>query len=125
MRLGSYPSSLSVLLILAAIGGCMNIQKVDQPPGTLQQNIRDGELIHPGDRIAVVSSRLGERIFVVTEVDEEAVHGQGIEVPIDDVVALEKREFDPLLTGLAIYGGIWMLPFAFFGVLIFASLLGL
>jgi hypothetical protein len=124
MRACPYSSGLAVLFVVASLGGCVNIEKVHQPPGTLRENIRQGELIRAGDRIAVVSSSLGERIFVVTEVDQEAIRGKGIEVPIDDVVALETRALDPVRTGLALYGGYGAAGFAMLGLIIFSSLLG-
>ena len=69
----------------------MTVQKVHQPPETLRDNIRNGDLVRPGDGIAVVTVNQGERILVVTQVDQDSIRGNGVEISIDEVVALEKR----------------------------------
>lgn len=102
----------------------MSVKKVDRPPEAIREGIRSGDLLQPGDRIAVVSVSQGERIFVVTEVAEDSIRGEGLEVPIDDVVALEKRSIDPVRTGLAIYGGYGVAYFAVLGVVYLGAVLG-
>ena len=83
----------------------MSVQKIDLPSKELQDEIRSGGVVRPGDRIAVVSVGLGEQVFVVTAVDQDVIRGESVEVPIDEVVTLEKRKVAPVRTGLAIYGG--------------------
>ncbi|MCY3623933.1 MAG: hypothetical protein OXH68_19760 [Gammaproteobacteria bacterium] len=102
----------------------MSVKKVDQPPEAIRENIRNGGLIRPGDRVAVVSVSQGERIFVVTEVDDDNIRGEGLEMPIDDVVALEKRSIDPVRTGLAIYSGYGVALFALLGAVYLGAALG-
>ncbi|MYF29498.1 MAG: hypothetical protein F4029_02495 [Gammaproteobacteria bacterium] len=102
----------------------MTVQKVHQPPETLRNSIRSGELVQPGDRIAVVTVSQGERILVVTQVDEETIRGDGLEIPIDEVVALEKRKISAMRTGLAVYSGLALIPYGVLGVLIVGSMLG-
>ena len=111
-------------LAVTSLCGCMSVKKIDQPPEAIRENIRSGDLVQPGDRIGVVSVSQGERIFVVAEVDKDSIRGEGLEVPIDDVVALEKRSIDPARTGLAIYGGFSVVLFALLGVVFLATGLG-
>ena len=90
----------------------MSVQKIDLPSKELQDEIRSGGVVRPGDRIAVVSVGLGEQVFVVTAVDQDVIRGESVEVPIDEVVTLEKRKVAPVRTGLAIYGGAFLVGMA-------------
>ena len=119
-----FAASLAVFLTVTSFGGCMSVKKIDQPPEVIRENIRNGGLVQPGDRIAVVSASQGERIFVVSEVDKDTIRGEGLEMAIDDVVALEKHAIDPLRTGLAIYGGSGVVGFALLGVVYLGAALG-
>ena len=125
----SNPNRIVSILVLGiavvTLHGCMSVQKVHQPPDELRENIRSGELVGPGDRISVVTVSEGELILVVTEIDQDTISGDGIAVPIDEVVALEKRKLSPARTGLAVYGGLAILPYAFWGIVILGSMLGL
>ena len=114
-----------LMLVLLVLGGCMSVQKIDLPPEGLQDGIRNGGVVRPGDRIAVVSENQGEQVFVVTAVDQNVIRGESVEVPIEDVVTLEKRSVAPVRTGLAVYGGAFLVGIAAFGLLFLGSALGL
>ncbi|MDE0421493.1 MAG: hypothetical protein OXK76_11505 [Gammaproteobacteria bacterium] len=118
-------SILALGIAVVTMHGCMSVQKVHQPPEALRENIRSGELVGPGDRIVVVTATEGEKTLVVTEIDQDTIFGDGVEVPIDEVVTLEKRRISPARTGLAVYGGLALLPYAFWGLVIVGSMLGL
>lgn len=119
-----FAATLAVFVAVTSFGGCMSVKKVDQPPEAIRENIRNGGLIRPGDRVAVVSVSQGERIFVVSEVDDDNIRGEGVEMPIDDVVALQRHSIDPVRTGLAIYGGYGVALFALLGVVYLSLALG-
>ena len=119
-----FAATLAVFVAVTSFGGCMHVKKVDQPPEAIRENIRNGDLVQPGDRIAVVSASKGERIFVVSEVDNDSIRGEGVEMSIDDIVALEKRSIDPVRTGLAIYSGYGAALFALLGVVYLSAALG-
>jgi hypothetical protein len=88
----------------ALLCGCVSVQKFAVPPQTLRDQIRSGELAQPGDRVSIVTATTGERVFVVTEVDQDVIRGEGVEIPIDDVVALTKFSLDVPKTALAVGG---------------------
>ena len=102
----------------------MSVQKIDLPSKELQDEIRSGGVVRPGDRIAVVSVSLGEQVFVVTAVDQDVIRGESVEVPIDEVVTLEKRKVALVRTGLAIYGGAFLVGIAAITLLYVGLLLG-
>ena len=110
------------LLVLLVLGGCMSVQKLDLPPESLQDGIRSGNVVRSGDRVRIVSKSQGDLKFVVTTVDQDSIHGELVEVPIDDVVVLEKRKIAPVRTGLAIYGGAFLVGASAVGVLFFVGL---
>ena len=94
---------LAVPLVLLLVSGCMRVEKPDHPPEALRDAIRGGELVQPGDRVAVTSVGGGEQVLVVAgiDIDNDTIRGAGAEIPIEEVTALEKREFSPVRTGLA------------------------
>lgn len=104
------------------LAGCMTTKTVTEGPEVLRQEIRAGELVKPGDRVSVVTTRTGEHVFTVAEVDADVIRGKGIEVPIDDVVALQKHQLDVVKTAAAA-GGVYVGLGALFA-LAFAIALG-
>ena len=90
-----------VLLALFVVSGCTSMQKAEYPPEALRDAIRRGEVVQPGDRVAVTSVDGGEQVFVVTEIGDDAIRGGDAAISIEEVIALEKREFSPARTGLA------------------------
>jgi len=108
MNMTGYARSMVIVALLAVAGGCTTVNRVDMAPAVLRDELRAGEVVKAGDRVTVVSEVQGDLTFVVTEVDAESIRGESVDVPIDEVVALEKRSFAPLRTGAAIYGGTYL-----------------
>lgn len=92
-----------ILLLLASIfvSGCTNLKPVAMDPETLQENIRDGKVVHEGDTIRVVTRDGVSHLLVVSGVDEHILRGHAtgappgavvIEIPIDDVIVLEEEK---------------------------------
>ena len=94
------------LLLAAAIvlSGCVTFEQVEVPPDTLREAIRAGELVKPGDRVTVATPSLGERTLTVAEVDEDFIRGEQTEIPIEEIVFLEKRRINAWRTGAAVAG---------------------
>ena len=103
-----------VLFGLLSLFGCISTQKIEQPPSVLRDAIRNGEVVEPGQHVSIVTTSRGELEFRVAEVDRNAIRGKDVEVPIEDVVALQIRSVDVLataslaagwyvLTGVAVY----------------------
>ena len=79
-------------LALLLVSGCTTMERVEYSPEELRDAVRAGEVVQPGDRVAVTTVSGGELVLVVTEVDDEVIGGTEEEVPIDALVAPEKRE---------------------------------
>jgi hypothetical protein len=90
-----------LLLLVAVLTGCTNLQPVAMDPGTLQEKIRDGTALHEGDTVRVVTRDGVSHLLVMTAVEENTLRGyaQGaktgavvIEIPVDDILLLEKQK---------------------------------
>ena len=95
---------LSMLLVLGNVA-CTTLKPVDVPPEGLQQQLREGTLVAAGDRVRLVTADEKVHRFRVTEInlEQDTVLGDTVEVPIEEIVALETREVSvgrtALLTG--------------------------
>ena len=92
------------LIACTLMSGCVTTRTMDMTPEQLREDIRSGELVKSGDHVSVVTATIGERVFRVTEVDQDVIRGEGIEVAIDDVVSLQTREVHAGKTALAVGG---------------------
>lgn len=93
------------LIVAMLLSACTTLQSSQLPPEALQSGIRSGALVEPGDRVNVVTADGKERAFTVTAVDTEVIRGESsgtdVAVAIDDVIALRKREIEPVRTTFA------------------------
>jgi len=121
---------VSVLLLLCA---CSTVQTTDLPPDELRLQIADGEQFQPGDRVTIATSDGQRREVRVAHIDSTHVSGElvvvgeqeqidpntlepvpveetlAVEIPIDDIVAVEWEELTPagaaaVGTGAAVAG---------------------
>ena len=118
---------MALVALLAVAGGCTAVKRVDMDPTTLRDELRGGGVVETGDTVTVISEVQGDLTFVVTDVDGEAIRGeselgQPIEVPINEIVALETRKFAPVRTGAAIWGGSFLVGMTVMSVAFFAAL---
>jgi hypothetical protein len=90
------------ILIAVVIAGCSSLQPVATEPEILQENIRAGTAVHEGDTVRVVTRDGVSHRLVVTAVQENILQGyvQGartdsivIEIPVDDILALENEKY--------------------------------
>ncbi len=84
---------VSVVLIILIVSGCSTMKPVEMPPDRVQQKISAGEVLSIGDKVKI-ATRDGEvHQFKVTEINDQQIQGDGIEIPIDEIVAVETKEF--------------------------------
>jgi hypothetical protein len=88
-------------LLAAFLSGCTNLKPVAMDSRSLQENIRDGKVVHEGETIRVVTKEGVSHLLVVTGVDEHNLRGYVmgappgaivIDIPIDDVLMLEEAK---------------------------------
>lgn len=97
---------LGLILAFGSVA-CTTIEPVDVPADELQQQLRSGTLVSPGDRVRLVTADEAVHKFRVTEVSTEdgLILGRNDRVAIDEIVAVETREVSVGRTAL-LSGGI-------------------
>ncbi len=83
-----------MLFALLSMAGCISIERFEEPPPILREAIRNGDLVTPGQHVSVVTTSRGELEFRVIHVDRKVIRGEEVEVPIEEVVALQTRRID-------------------------------
>jgi hypothetical protein len=80
-------------ILTMAISGCTTMRPVDGSPAELQQYINSGELLEAGDRVRIVTADQKAHRFAITKIEAGLIVGSNESVPIDQVVYVEKRQF--------------------------------
>ena len=100
------------LFVLAAIvgAGCTSMKPVEMPPAELHEKILSENILHAGESVRVVTADGQIRKLLVIEVDtdERVIHGKDVSIDVDQVVAVETREFSLGKTA-ALAGGSYLL----------------
>jgi hypothetical protein len=83
-------SALIAILILA---GCTTMKPVEMSPDQLHDQISSGDIVGPGDQVKLFTSDGKTHELKVSAITDTSIVGDDIEVPIDDVIAMETKEF--------------------------------
>jgi len=92
--------SLQVLVYIYLLAGCTSLKSVELSPVEVQAKIAAGELIHAGDKVKLSFADGQKQEITVTAVTETHVYGEKFSVAIDQIIALEKREYSGTKTVL-------------------------
>ena len=96
-----------LLLLITVLAGCTNLQPVAMDPEPLQEKIRDGTAMHEGETVRVVTRDGVSHLLVVTAVEDNTLRGHAlgartdaivIEIPVDDILLLEKEKVNAVET---------------------------
>jgi len=111
-----------VLLTLALLSSsCTTLKTKEATPEEVQRLILTEDILKPGDEVKIVTTDGVAHEFVVSRVDRERglVVGNGDEIPIVDIAALETRELSVgrtvLLAGGVAYVVLALLTLAVIG----------
>jgi hemin uptake protein HemP len=98
--------AILILVLGGALGACSTSKPIELPPATVQQMILDQEILQPGEKVKLITADGQRYDFRVTRVDTEqrVILGGSQSVPIDEVVALETKEFSLGKTALLAAG---------------------
>jgi hypothetical protein len=72
---------------------CTTLRPTEASPEELQHRITHENLIEPGDRLRLATADGAVHKFRVTKIENGMVIGPNDSVPIQDIVAVETREF--------------------------------
>jgi hypothetical protein len=107
------PFILMTMLIISA--GCTTLRPIEGTPTDLRQRISSGELLKPGDRVAIVTTDDKSHRFAITGINAGLIEGKTDSVPIDQVATLQKRKFSAGKTA-ALVGGLAVGAFVGLGI---------
>ncbi len=95
--------NIVAIVVVSLTFGCTTLRPVAGPPEQIQEQIRAGHLVAQGDRVRVTARDGTTQSFRVTEVGSDGrLIGKDQQVPIGDIVALQKRQTSWIKTGLLI-----------------------
>lgn len=100
-----------IVLVITFLNGCSTLSPTELPPNELQNQIINGEIIHIGDDVKIVTVDGKQHEFKVTTVANGHVTGKGEDVLISDIIAIETENFSGGKTALLVGGvsAVWML----------------
>src|SRR5450755_2575998 len=91
--------------VLVSCAGCTTLRPIEGNPANLRQRINSGELLKTGDRVLVVTTDQKTHRFTVRSVGADRIDGPSESIPIEQISALEKRQFSRGKT-IALIGGL-------------------
>lgn len=91
--------------VLVSCAGCTTLRPIEGNPADLRQRISSGELLKAGDRVLIVTTDQKEHRFTVKSVGAGLIDGPAESIPIEQISALEKRQFSRGKT-IALVGGV-------------------
>ncbi len=80
------------LLVTLVVSGCTTLEPVVGGE-RLHERISTGNVIEVGDSIKIVTAGGAIHKFKVSAITADRITGRDIELPIDDIVFVERREF--------------------------------
>ena len=96
----------AVLLSAALLStACTTLRPVEGSPAELRPRITSGELLKSGDRVQLVTTDQKTHRFTVKSVGADRVEGASESIPVEQISALEKRQFSRGKT-IALVGGL-------------------
>ena len=88
------------------LGGCTSLQLVDSSPEELRGQVRNGQIMRPGERVSLTTEDGTTHVFEVLEVTDRAVRSDAVDVPIESIVSVRTMQADPARTVLAVGGAL-------------------
>ncbi len=101
---------LRIILLLSFIllsSACSSNKAVELSSELLQQKILTEKLIEIGDDVIIVTSDNKKYEFKVKSIDEKKIYGDGVNILISDIIALETNQFSGGKTAL-LAGGVFV-----------------
>ncbi len=113
---------VSMMMIILLASGCTTLKPVEMSPEQLHEQISTGDVIKVGDSVKVVTADGAISKFKITAITAEHISGKDTELRIEDIVAVETREFSGGKTTALAVGGVVVL-YGILGAVAAASLL--
>lgn len=101
-----------LILTVCLVAACTTLHPIVGSPAELSQQIADGGVLHPGDRVVITTVQGIKHKFVMRSVHDGAIYGDHDSVPLNEIATLQRREFSTgktvvlVVVVLGIVGGI-------------------
>ncbi len=99
-------TTAAVAAIALLLGGCTSLKPVESPPEELREQVRNGQIVRPGERVSLTTDDGATHVFDVLEVTDSAVRGDAVSIPVDSIVSVRTQRADPARTALAAGGAL-------------------
>ena len=106
---------MSWLVLASSVSACTSMQPVEMSQDELREKISAGEVFAEGEKARIFTEDESEHRITVRDVTDETVIGDDVQVPIEDIVAVETKEFSggrTLLLGAASVGVMYLIAIA-------------
>ena len=106
---------ISWLVLVLYVTGCSSMQPVEMSQEELRESITAGEVFAEGKNARIFTEDETEHRIKVREVTDDMVIGEQTEVPIEEIVAVETKQFSggrTLLLGAAYVGVMYFIALA-------------
>jgi hypothetical protein len=104
-RQGLLIGAAPLAAVLIGCAGCTTLRPIEGSPADLRLHINSGELLKKGDRVQIVTTDQTTHRFTVKSVGSGRIDGASESIPVEQISALEKRQFSRGKT-IALVGGL-------------------
>jgi hypothetical protein len=95
---------LVLFTLLIVCTGCTTLRPIEGSPAELRQRLDSGELLKTGDRVVIVTTDAKAHRFAVKSIDAGLIRGRSESVPIEQVLAVKRRQFSRAKTAGLVIG---------------------
>ena len=95
---------IATMVILLLASGCTTFKPVGLESEKLHEQLYAGEIIHVEDKVKIRTSDGIDYRFEVLEIKENRIVGSEVNIPIENIVTIDKREFSGGKTALLVGG---------------------
>ena len=106
---------ISSLVLVLYVSGCSSMQPVEMTQEELRESITAGEVFAEGKKARIFTEDETEHRIKVRQVTDDMVIGEETAVPIEEIVAVETKQFSggrTLLLGAAYVGVMYFIALA-------------
>jgi hypothetical protein len=94
-----------LIIIVSVFSSCTSLRTIQKSRSEIQEGLARGDLIHPGDKVRIITNDGNQYDFKVTAIGNGYVKGQDVDILIKDIDLVEKRRINVgktvLLSGAA------------------------
>ena len=103
-------ATIGILIASLILSGCTTLKPIETSPEELQRRIVEEQLLSPGDKVRIVTSDGTTHKLTSKQIDLEnrTVGDTKQQIPIDEILAVETKEFSAGKTAL-LAGGAWLI----------------